>query len=469
MKPRSIESFRALVCACFVLATAPAWAQLTQDHIVANRHAKIVCSGVFISGRTAEDVLTNDHQVDPASVDIEVDRDAKTVTVTAPDGYEALAVYRKGCGCTLAYGASLREILGQSVGSIPYGTLTASAALWPEGDRVALHDAPEGVDTRALSAVLDDAFLNPDPDNPRGTRGVVVVYDGRIVAERYAPGFHRDMPLIAWSMTKSITGALVGILVKDGKLDIHAPAPVPEWEGDDDPRALISMDHLMRMSSGLKFEEVYQIGLIDVVVMLYGDPDSAHFAAKQPPKFAPDEKWAYSSGTTNIIQRILKDRLGGTLADYAAFPYEALFNKLGMHHTEIELDRAGTYIGSSFMFSTPRDMARFGQFCMQDGVLDGERILPEGWIDYVTTPTPGAPNGVYGAQFWLNAGDPEDPAERRWPDLPRDAYGLSGFQGQSVAIVPSRNAVIVRMGHTPGQGAWDLNGFLAGVLSALPE
>jgi CubicO group peptidase (beta-lactamase class C family) len=320
-----------------------------------------------------------------------------------------------------------------------------------------------------MNAMLAYAFDEPRPERIRGTRGVVVVYGGRIVAERYAPGFDKDTPLIAWSMTKSITAALAGILVGQGKLDIHAPAPVPEWSAPDDARRAITTDQLLRMSSGLKFEEVYRLGLIDVVVMLYGTGDAAAFAANQPLEAEPEEKWAYSSGTTNIIARILRNQLGGDLRDYAEFPRRELFDPLGMDRTVLEMDEAGTYIGSSFMFSTPRDMARFGLFCLQDGVWNGRRILPEGWMEYVTTPTPKAPKGIYGAQFWLNAGTPGNPEDRDLPNVPPDAYWLSGYQGQRVLVVPSRDAVIVRMGFTPEtRDIWDWDYFFSGVLDALP-
>jgi CubicO group peptidase (beta-lactamase class C family) len=161
--------------------------------------------------------------------------------------------------------------------------------------------------------------------------------------------------------------------------------------------------------------------------------------------------------------------VGGTLADYVAFPRQALFDKLGMSHTVMELDESGTFVGSSFMYSTPRDMGRFGLLYLNDGVWEGDRILPRGWVGYTTAPTPKAPNGIYGAQFWLNAGAPEAPSQRRWPDVPSDAYGLSGYEGQSVTVVPSRKAVVVRLGRTVGEGAWDLNRFLAAVLAALPS
>jgi CubicO group peptidase (beta-lactamase class C family) len=444
-------------------------APTTEEELLAqmlvNRHAKRVCSGVFLSGRTAAAVLAEDHDTDPESVDIDVNRAAGRVRIGAV-GRLATAVYRPGLGCTILGRLSQEQLLVQDTGDVVAASLDPDVA-WPRGAEVQLA-TPSGLDRVALQAALEEAFSEPFADKARGTRAALVVYDGQVVAERYAPGFGHDRPLIIWSMTKSLTSALVGLLVGDGLLDVAAPAPVPEWATAGDPRREITLDQLLRMSSGLKFEEVYQQGLIDVVVMLFGMPDTAHYAASQPLESPPDTVWAYSSGTTNIISRVVRLALGGELSDYASFARERLLDPLGMTHTVMELDEAGTFVGSSFAYSTPRDLARFGQLYLQDGVWNGERLLPEGWVEYSTTPTPAAPRGEYGAQFWLNAGDPTDASKRQWPSVPTDAYGLSGFEGQSVTVVPSKKAVVVRLGRTPDRSAFDLDAFLGSVLDALP-
>jgi len=355
--------------------------------------------------------------------------------------------------------------------TIPVLPPRSESSLWPQGEGVAEPDKSLGIDRRKMRKALDKAFEEPFDNDKliRGTRGVAVIYDGQLVAERYAPGYSKDTPIIAWSMTKSIVSSLVGILVKQGKLDIYQPAPVPEWQDSSDPRHAITTDQLLRMSSGLKFTEEYSPQLVDVVVMLYGTIDAGRYAASLPMNAKPDEKWYYSSGTTNILSRILRQQLGDH-ATYLAFPNKELFNKLGMHRTIMEPDASGTYVGSSYCYTTPRDMARFGQFLMQDGVWEGERILPEGWVAYSTTPTPKNPRGEYGAQLWLNRGEPGNPENRRWPHLPLDAFGFSGFEGQSVAVIPSRNAVIVRMGRTSGGlKAWNQDEFMGNVLEALPK
>jgi CubicO group peptidase (beta-lactamase class C family) len=276
------------------------------------------------------------------------------------------------------------------------------------------------------------------------------------------------MPLLGWSMAKSVTSTLVGILVKDGKLDIHRPAPVPEWQAAGDDRKAITLDHLLRMSSGLAFEEVYK-PLYDATDMLYGSYDYAAFAAEKPLAAAPNTQWNYSGGTANIVARIVRQTVAPAYPSYYGFLYERLFDRIGMTSAVMEPDSAGTFVGSSYCFATPRDWARFGLLYLNDGMWMGERILPEGWVAYTTTPTPVAPRGEYGAHFWLNAGATDNPENRLWPDAPRDAYAAQGFQEQKVIIVPSRKAVLVRFGATSNRAAWDTNAFIANVLKALPN
>jgi CubicO group peptidase (beta-lactamase class C family) len=320
-----------------------------------------------------------------------------------------------------------------------------------------------------LSRALGDAFSEPEPARPRRTRAVVVVHGGRIVAERYAPGFGPETPLLGWSMTKSLTNALCGILVRQGKLDLSAPAPVPEWDRPGDARRSITVDLLLRQSSGLRWNEVYETSPFDssVIAMLYGlgHRDMAAFAASQPLAHPPGTFWSYSSGTTLILSRILRSLIGSD-ADYHAFPRRELFGRLGMRSALMEPDAAGTFVGSSYSYATARDWARFGLLYLRDGVWEGARILPAGWVDYTRTPAPAAPHGEYGAHFWLNAGALARGAPRPDPRAPADLFYASGHDGQVVAIVPSRDLVIVRAGLTPDDGRYDVNGFVAELVAA---
>jgi CubicO group peptidase (beta-lactamase class C family) len=339
---------------------------------------------------------------------------------------------------------------------------------WPAGDHGPVLSLPPGVDAAKLESAIDAAFAEPSPQNLRKTRAVVIVYGGKLIAERYAPGFDPNTPQLAWSMSKSVTNALVGLLAKKGKLQLNSPAPVPEWQQADDPRQKITLDQLMRMSAGLEFNEAYA-PFSDAVYMFYDSRDFAAYAALKPLEAEPDAKWNYSSGTANIIARIVRQAIEKEHTNYYEYLYRNLFHKIGMLSLVMEPDPSGTIVGSSYMFATPRDWARFGLLYLQDGIWDGERILPEGWVKYTTTPTSQAPKGEYGALFWLNAGAPENPSDRLMPSVPTDVFFARGFQEQRVFIVPSRKLVLVRFGATSDRSAWSDDAFVADVLTALPQ
>jgi CubicO group peptidase (beta-lactamase class C family) len=316
-----------------------------------------------------------------------------------------------------------------------------------------------------LSRAVDRAFAEPDPSRPRRTLAVVVVHGGRVVAERYAEGVEADTPLIGWSMTKSVMNALVGILVHQGRLSVDAPAPIPDWQTPGDPRARITVDHLLRMSSGLHFDEEMTNPLGDVMDMLLGTPDMAAFAARKGLDAAPGTTWHYSSGTSNIVARVIRNVLNDD-REYLTFARRGLFDRIGMERAVLETDAAGTFVGSSFMYATARDWARFGTLYLQDGVWDGQRILPEGWVAYSRSPAPADPRRRYGAHFWLDV-----PDEYRGTDgrLPADAFHAAGHEAQFVSVIPSRDAVIVRLGRTRYADAWDHPAFVRDVLGALQQ
>jgi CubicO group peptidase (beta-lactamase class C family) len=202
--------------------------------------------------------------------------------------------------------------------------------------------------------------------------------------------------------------------------------------------------------------------------MFYNSYDFAAYAALKPLEAAPDTKWNYSSGTANIIARIVRQTIEKDYANVYEFIFSEFFARIGMISALIEPDPSGTFAGSSYAFATPRDWARFGLLYLQDGIWNGERILPEGWVKYTTTPTPQAPKGEYGALFWLNAGAPGNPSDRLMPSVPRDAFYARGFQEQRVFVVPSRKLVLVRFGATSDKSAWSDDAFVADVLTALP-
>ncbi len=432
--------------------------------------AKYLCSQVFLAGRDPGHVF--EQEVKPTNalfslITHSVDRAGRSVTAS---GFGFLtprtAVYRDGFGCTLVIDATKDELETQTRGAIARKKPDMNAP-WPAGERVDLQAREPGVDMAQLERSVDDAFREPGPGTRRNTRAVVVVRRGRIIAEKYDPGFTSATPILGWSMTKSVTNALVGILVRMKKLDIMKPAPQAAWRGAGDPRGAITLDQLLRMSSGLKFVEIYG-PLKDVTDMLYGSRSMADFAASMPLRTKPDGEWSYSSGTTNIVARIVRDRTGGTLASVYNFARTELFDRLNMTSAVIEPDASGSFVGSSYMFATPRDWARFGLCVLRDGTWNGARILPEGWMKYSTTPTPLAPKGEYGAHYWLNAGKKGNPKNRTYPTLPTELYYLSGFNGQMVAVVPSLDLVIVRMGVTHDD-SWPQEKFIGRVLDSMAK
>ena len=357
----------------------------------------------------------------------------------------ARAIHREGLGCTLLAGADEAQLRATVAPPRAPRPGTWHERPWPLGGGGA--DPPESAALRdALDAAIEEAFEEPGgPGELRLTKAIVVAHRGRLVAERYADGIDATTPLISWSMAKSVLATLVGIAVGEGRLALDASAPVSEWQSEGDPRRGITLDQLMRMSSGLAFDEHYG-AINDVSVMLFTRPDTGRFAASKPLEAKPDSVWSYSSGTSNVVARLLRDAFGGDLGAMVGWSRARLFERVGMHSVVFEPDASGTFVGSSFTFATARDWARFGQLHLQDGVWDGERVLPEGWVDYVRTPTPRAPLGIYGAHWWLNAGEPEDPDDRAWPSLPRDVYAARGMSGQYVIVVPGADLVVVRLG-----------------------
>jgi CubicO group peptidase (beta-lactamase class C family) len=430
--------------------------------------AKILCSGVFVSQRDIQAVLSEDLSYPPTlrMVNTKINYEDRSVTASVYELMKRRAIYRDGLGSTLVTSSVEDDILAMPFALPPLLPEYPESVPWPTGDKMPIHDIPPNVDIELLQQAVDNAFAEPNPRRLRRTRAVVIVYDGRLLVERYSPGITKDTPLIGWSMTKSVTNALVGILLGQGKLSIDEPVTVPEWNAAEDPRKSITLDHLLRMSSGLRFVEEYENNpASDVNIMLFLRPDAAAYATSMPAEARPDERWSYSSGTTNIISRMIRHTLGNQ-ADYVAFPRQALFNRIGMRSAVMEMDASGTFVGSSFMYATARDWARFGLLYLQDGTWEGERILPEGWVKYSTTPTPKAPKGQYGAHFWLNRGDPENPGNRPFPRLPQDLFLAWGYQEQQTIIIPSRRLVLVRLGMTH-QGLWGLESFVEDVFEAI--
>ena len=429
--------------------------------------AKMLCSSVFISGRTPESVLNEDLHHKVNYIRLEVDAVNQSVTATAFGIITRQAVYREGLGSTLLAGITREQLLSQTTVDYRKKPSRKKGLPWPAGDRLPDDELPPGIDIQKLNSALDRAFSEPDPTRLCRTRAVVVLYDRKLIKERYAPGFTHETSLLGYGMSKSVINALAGILVGEGKLKIDEPVTIPEWSGPGDPRSVITLDQLLRMSSGLEFDDS-KPPLTNSVIM-FGSADMAAFAANKPLEAAPDTKFLDSNGTTNIISRIIKDVVVIFDTDYFTFPRQALFDRIGMHSAVIEPDASGTFVGSTYLYATARDWARFGLLYLNDGVFAGERILPEGWVSYSRTPTKTDPRGEYGAHFRTNANKEQNGPAGEWPHLPEDAFFAIGHDGQSITIIPSRKLVVVRLGLTQNPDAWNLDSFIAGILEALPE
>jgi len=411
--------------------------------VATNYSAKIVCSNVFIAGRDAEEVLALDVQAPGhpvlKQISMRVDEDRQRIE-TRVFGFFAPAVsqYRPGLGCTNLHEAELTAVEMADPAA-------PGSGIWPEGNEVA--DV-----SPAVQAVLEDAALTG-----QGARAVLVLHQGRIIGEAYGAGFDAETPLLGWSMTKTVTAGLIGTLIQSGDMaltDLGATS-YPAWAQDD--RADVTVADLLGMESGLQWNESYG-DVSDVTKMLYLNDDMAGFTAKQPAEAAIGRTFNYSSGTSTMLSRIWQDQVG---ADSLAYPRKALFDPLGMSSAILETDAADTFVGSSYMYASARDWARYGQFLLQKGAWDGAQLVPEGFVDWMFEPT-AASGGTYAkGHLWLEAPGEQPPFE--------DAVWLYGHDGQTIGIFPSRDLVILRMGLTPSKTGYSELPLVKAVIAALED
>ncbi len=427
------------------LVLAAVWARPPElIRIAANYSAKIVCSGVFVAGRDPGEVLNGDVQalgnpiLDLMRVSVDRDRGVVRAGLFGFIG-GGMAAMRAGQGCAALPDGRVEFAAGQdppAARALPAAAAqsaeTFPTQVWPDGDAVQTDPAIQHL-------ILDDGLAGP------GLRALVVVQRGRIIAERYGFGFTAHTPLLGWSMTKSVTAGLIGLLVKDERLRLDQAAGLPAAAGDG--RERIRIADLMAMSSGLNFNEGYG-AVSDVTRMLYLEPDMAAFASAQPLAHPPGKFWSYSSGTAVILSRIFQDTLGERAQAYVR---ERLFKPLGMASALIETDEHGTLVGSSYMYAGARDWARYGLFLLQGGVWQGQALLPPNFVAMMATPV-AASGGRYGhGLVWLWGSDTAGRGAN--PDaafgIPADTFWMEGHDGQYVAIIPSRELVVVRLGFTP--------------------
>jgi len=421
-----------------------------QLDLISGFSSKSLASGHFLDNRSQKMIEQGDNDIDKIDwATNEINDAGKFVTATVHGLKERKAIYREGLGATLInddfdvskpYEVPKRKKQNNNL-PFPYGNLEPKDTVFSD------------VDYDKLQKAVANAFDKKGEKKNR-TRSVVVLYKGKLIAENYYVGFAKNSRILGWSMTKSITSTCFGILQKQGKIDIMKPAPIDEWKNDE--RSKITINDLLHMNSGLEWEEDYN-KISDVTKMLFQAEDMTQSQAEKPAKYKPNSHWYYSSGTTNLLSGILRKQFK-THQEYLDFWYSALLDKIGMNSALIETDMAGNFVGSSYGWATTRDWAKFGQLYLNKGNWNGEQLFNESWANYVATPT-NTSNGQYGAQFWLNAGG-------NFPDVPREMYYCSGYQGQMVAIFPSYDLVIVRMGLSED---FDFNGFLRDVIGSLKK
>jgi CubicO group peptidase (beta-lactamase class C family) len=417
--------------------------------------SQTMCTEIFVAGLDPDRVYAEEIVPRPGAklllkrLTYRVDASQRQVHVAWANHFESVTTFREGRGC-LIEAAGSRDLPPRSEAA-PAGTAWAKHE---SGEASSEESAKISSGNEALSAALDHAFAEPRNRPLRRVRAIVVMHDGHIVAERYASGIGPDTPLLAYSVSKSVINALVGILVRKGKLSVTAPAPVPAWDDRSDPRHAITLEQLMRMTAGLDLDES-DSGFDPVSRMMYLEPDMAGFAQRAAPANPPGTRWNYSSGNTLIVSGIVRDAVGGRAEDVQTFAMRELFAPLGMQHVTMTFDAADTPVGSTLFLASARDWARFGNLYVNDGVVDGNRILPAGWVRYSTTPTL---DSDYGAGFWVNAGGAANARGRVRSGMPVDAFFASGNFGQRIVVIPSQRLVIVRFGATMDPPDFDIDG-----------
>jgi CubicO group peptidase (beta-lactamase class C family) len=427
-----------------------------------------ICSETFISGLPAAQIYAESVATMPAYglidglVRYHVDPIKREVSTTIAGGFFSRAVYRDGLGCILVHQTAPPDA------PLPKDLLAGAPSAPPSLSDIA---GPAKVTSAnpALEAAVDRAFAEPPHGSPqRWTKSVVVVHDGRVITERYAPGYDIDTPQLSFSMAKTVINALIGILVRDGQLAVDQPAPVPAWRDPHDPRHGITIDNLLRHNSGLALDETGS-PFDTTTRMLMMEDDTAKYAEAAPLIAPIGSRWHYSSAGYGILSRIVRDAVGGNAEAVLRFARRELFDPLGMRSVTLEFDAAGTPLGSSFFYASARDWARFGMLYLNDGVIGGRRILPEGWVRYSSRLTPGAFYG-YAAGVWTSLapnGAEHGPVGTR---LPAGAFFANGRLGQFILIVPSERLIVVRLGVTQAPPLGDdgsISRLVADVIAAL--
>ncbi len=452
-KNRAKKIILFIIILLLIVATWFAWPRLP---IITAFAAKGMCSSVFLADKTPERVEAEDLSFFPIKLaKSTIDYEEQSVTSTVFGLAERKAVYREGLGAVLVLGTP-DDKLKRSGFTLPKPGFSQDTIPWPKGD-VLSEKLPEGIDYKKLHTLIDSCFDMPGSKPSKKTLGIVVVYDNQIVAEKYLDGYTNTTMFHGWSMTKTITGAMAGILYDEGKLSLEGPAGFEEWQGDG--RKDITVKDIVQMSSGLDWYENY-FTVSDATVMLMEKEDMLASVTDNKQGYPPGTHWNYSSGDANLLSGIIRERISND-KNYHKHMYTRLLYPAGMLHTKLETDADGLFVASSYCYGSTRDWARFGLLFLNNGVFAGDTILSKGWVDFMKTPA-AASDGAYASTFWLKESNPENALV----DVPGDVFFADGFLGQRVYIIPSKKLVVVRMGY--GLSDFNLNNFLSGILKTLP-
>jgi len=443
-----------LLIALILVATWFAWPRLP---IITAFAAKGMCSSVFLADKSPDRVLAEDLSFFPISLArCTIDYTEKSVTARVLGLARRKAVFREGLGAVIVLEKPEEKLMAESF-KIPDPGYSQDTISWPLGD-VLPDSRPEGVDYTKLNAVLEEAIDKPGAEPSKKTLGVAVVYKNALIGENYLKGYDAWTKFHGWSMTKTVTGAMAGALVQEGRLDISAPTGIPQWEGDD--RKNITVENILHMSSGLEWVENY-FTISEATIMLMQSDDMFASVVNCPLEHDPGSYWNYSSGDANLLSGILRQAIGDR-QEYLGYAYSRVFHRIGMLNTVVETDASGLFVASSFSYGSTRDWARFGMLFLNNGIFEGDTVLHPEWVTYMKTEAP-ASNGQYAGTFWLKESNPENALV----DVPEDIFFADGFLGQRVYVIPSRQLVVVRMGYSLSN--FSVNDFLRDIIATLPE
>ena len=437
-----MKIFKRILLLLAVLVTVLVIYNYPKLNILAGYSAKNTASSVFLGERSLEFTDKTDNNFSPVHLATDaIDRTTKSATASVFGLLTRKAIIREGLGSVL----TLDETDENSTYLTPKRTTNKNKTMpYPLGDAPQKDTIFNNVDYEKLNEAVNSTF------GERKSRAVVVLYKDQIIAEKYSEGFDKDSKILGWSMTKSILSTVFGVLEHQQKIQIQDKAPIASWQND--ARKEITIHNLLQMNSGLEWDENYD-EISDATKMLFLERDMTKMQAAKALVGKPNASWYYSSGTTNLLSGILREQFN-THQEYLDFWYTDLIDKIGMHSMTLETDLAGNYVASSYAWATARDWGKFGLLYLHNGTWNNEQLFTKDWVDYVTTPTPTS-EGIYGAQFWLNA-------DGGFKDVPKNMYYADGYKGQRVYVLPDQDLVIVRF----GLSNFEENAFLKGVLKA---